>query len=562
MIKVHTQTITHSIVAVIALFILVANAIVVRSFDVFGSPVLFSTALLVELFALIILLYSLVRALKTPIHILITIGMSAWQGILGNEYVMRVRHTKSPIIRWFGTRLDPKQPTGLLLSVGLVLAFTFFIGFSNVLQDVWFKEPLTQIDTRVVNLVPTIRTTMQTQFFRFVTFTANVETILLLVGLTAGILWYKRQRVAAGLIVVVLLIEEVCALVLKDVVGRSRPEQSLSLIREDSFSFPSGHVLSAAVIFGFIAYLIYRSVKSSLLRLFIILGYTLAVAMVAISRIYLGVHYPSDVLASMLFGAAIVTLTITGIEIATRYRLWKLEPDSFNNHYIILVVPVILLFSLVAAPYFVHIGTVNTQQRYVTIASINDQTIKQLPLYSETLTGATMEPISFVYIGSQEQITQLFESHGWYKADPSTISHTTKALIVGFQGEQYLNAPVTPSYLAGKPETMAFQKPTQSNTLRQRHHTRLWKTNYKLSNGQEVWVATASFDEGIELAGPAKLPTHHIDPNIDAERSYIIASLGVTNLTSLQVVDPQAGKNASGDVFFTDGRAMVIRLGS
>jgi hypothetical protein len=197
---------------------------------------------------------------------------------------------------------------------------------------------------------------------------------------------------------------------------------------------------------------------------------------------------------------------------------------------------------------------------FTTIDTVNETTVRKLPLYSETLTGKTMEPINFIYIGSQQQIEQLFLSHGWYKADPSTLANTLKALSVGFQGRQYLNAPVTPSYLAAKPENLAFQQPTQSNTLRQRHHTRLWRTDFRLVGDEEIWVATASFDEGIEFAGAAKLPTHHIDPNIDAERTYITGSLGLKDLDYLQVVQAQAGKNASGDVFFTDGRAALIKL--
>ena len=96
--------------------------------------------------------------------------------------------------------------------------------------------------------------------------------------------------------------------------------------------------------------------------------------------------------------------------------------------------------------------------------------------------------------------------------------------------------------------------------LSQRHHTRLWRTDFRLSDNTEIWVATASFDEGIEFAGPAKLPTHRIDPNIDAERNYILSSLGLKNEDYLQVVKAQAGKNANGDTFFTDGKAVVVKL--
>ena len=197
---------------------------------------------------------------------------------------------------------------------------------------------------------------------------------------------------------------------------------------------------------------------------------------------------------------------------------------------------------------------------YRKLSRLDESTVQKLPLYSETLSGKTMEPISAIYVGSEQQILQLYLSHGWYRADPSTLSNTLRALSVGFQGHQYLQAPVTPSYLDAKPEDLAFQKPTETNTLRQRHHTRLWQTDFKLASGEEIWVATASYDEGIEFAGAAKLPTHHIDPNIDAERSYIIRSLAIQAPRLVQVVHPQSGQNASGDVFFTDGKAVVVTL--
>lgn len=170
-----------------------------------------------------------------------------------------------------------------------------------------------------------------------------------------------------------------------------------------------------------------------------------------------------------------------------------------------------------------------------------------------------MEPINFIYIGTENQLVSIFNKHGWYRADKSTVSNTLKALAVGFQGRQYLTAPVTPSYLNYKPEDIAFEQSTATHSLKQRHHTRLWRTDFVLPDGRPIWVATASFDEGVEFAGAAKLPTHHIDPNIDRERNYIIGSLGLQG-DLLAVVQPQLGKNASGDSFFTDGKAELVFL--
>jgi membrane-associated phospholipid phosphatase len=559
--KIDPKTVTHRIVAFFSFLSLLGNVYLVRKVGDFASPLLFAVGLVIELLLIVIFAYSFVRSLKQPLHILASVLLSAWGGILTDPYVSRVRVSKTPVKRWLTARLDRKNPFGLLLTFGVVVSLDFILNFVGILREVEIHGPMTRIDTRVINLVPSIRTPLQTSFFRFITFTANYETMLLLVVLSGAILWRKRQAMLAGAFVVALIAEESVAYSLKHLVGRMRPSPSFSDYKAYGFSFPSGHVLRACVLFGFLSYVLYRSFASSLLRLGLILGYIISVALVALSRVYLGVHFPSDVLASVLLGAALLTLIITGIEITIRYELWGQSRKNVTNKLLGVVPIVVVVVSIVASPIFIHLTPVAAPPAFSTFPTLTEVTVKKLPLYSETLTGKTMEPINFIYLGSQQQIEHLFLSHGWYKADASTLSNTLKALSVGFQGHQYLNAPVTPSYLAGKPENLAFQKPTKSNSLRQRHHTRLWRTDYKLADGREIWVATASFDEGIEFAGPAKLPTHHIDPNIDAERAYIANSLGLTDVVYLHVVSPQAGTNASGDTFFTDGKALLISLG-
>lgn len=93
----------------------------------------------------------------------------------------------------------------------------------------------------------------------------------------------------------------------------------------------------------------------------------------------------------------------------------------------------------------------------------------------------------------------------------------------------------------------------------ERHHIRLWKTEYELPDGQSVWVGTASFDTGLKFSNTLLL-THKIDPNIDAERAYILKSLGLNDLKYIQMVKPQLGLNAFGDQFFTDGKAAIVDL--
>jgi membrane-associated phospholipid phosphatase len=558
MMKLRFKSTGYLLLALTALVLFLTNLYIVKVVDDFGSPTLFAIAILFQIILIAVFLHSIFVGLKKPRQVIWSVALSILTALEGNEYIQRLTKNHPAALRWLQKRLDKSSPTGITLSLGLISATILLVGFLSVLQDVLYKDPFTKIDIRVVNLIPAIRTSLQTHFFSFITFIGNWETMGLIVVTAGFILLLKRQRLAAATFAFALLVEEGSSFALKHLVGRVRPEQALSLIREDSFSFPSGHVMRATVLLGVLAYFIYKSFRSSLAKLAIGITYITAVFLVALSRIYLGVHYPSDVLASTFYGGFLLVIFITAMECLEHHPKYR-KAFIVENKFLILVPALALGFAWYLYPHFIKIQPLLTASTYQTIAAIDEQTIQQIPLFSETLTGKHMEPINFVYIGSQQQIENRFLTHGWYKADPSTLTNTLRALSVGYQDGQYLHAPVTPSYLSAKPEDVAFEKPTASNTLRQRHHTRLWRTDFRLGNDREVWVATASFDEGTEFAGAAKLPTHHINPNIDAERRFITLSLG-DPISEIQVVPPQEGKNASADTFFTDGKAEVIYL--
>jgi len=540
------------------LILLILNLYAAKALEEFGSPLLFALALLVEIVLMGFFSYGLIRSLATPESILKSLLVSAGQGLATNVYIKKLG--KSPLLLWLRRRLRKDSPYGLPLTLTLLITALLLISFIGVLNSVVSRDVFTQTDTRVLNLMPSIRTPTQTTFFRFITFLANTQTAILLTLTTAAIFWRKRQKLLAALVIFVAGAEEVIVFVIKHLDKRMRPDQTLRLIKEDSYSFPSGHAVSATILFGLLAYFIFKTYKSSRARILTVTTYILAVFLVALSRVYLGVHYPTDVWGSVLLGGAMLSLIIGAIEISSRYNVGRLAKVKLINKELLAVPLVLIIFSLIAAPFLVRLQPVSFMPGYIPLPAVNENTVKKLPLYSETLTGSRMEPISFVYIGYEDQISKAFQSHGWYKADPSTIANTLRAMAVGFQGRQYPTAPVTPSYLNFKPENLAFQQATATHSLRQRHHTRLWRTDYALPDGRPIWVATASFDEGIEFAGAAKLPTHRINPHIDAERDYIIRSLGLTKVEYLQVVAAQLGKNASGDAFFTDGRAVLVEL--
>jgi undecaprenyl-diphosphatase len=109
---------------------------------------------------------------------------------------------------------------------------------------------------------------------------------------------------------------------LKLVFRRDRPDEAFRLIAEDSFSFPSGHSVFAAVFFGMLAVLSWRlaRLRSPLVRLGLVLVCLMLAALVAASRVWLGVHYVSDVAGGMVLGLAWVALAWTIREAWGRWR--------------------------------------------------------------------------------------------------------------------------------------------------------------------------------------------------------------------------------------------------
>ena len=96
----------------------------------------------------------------------------------------------------------------------------------------------------------------------------------------------------------------ILTLVTKDIIERTRPEEAQRLITVSGFSYPSGHSLSTAALYLTIAFIAGRYVQHSGARVAILLAVSAVVIMVGASRVYLGVHYATDVLSGISLGAA------------------------------------------------------------------------------------------------------------------------------------------------------------------------------------------------------------------------------------------------------------------
>ena len=135
-------------------------------------------------------------------------------------------------------------------------------------------------------------------------------TIFLITVAVLVLVFIKNKK--QGLAVAVnLALAPLTNQIVKQFFRRPRPDLSFRLIEETGFSFPSGHSMTSMAFYGFFIYLVYNNVKNKTVKRLLITLLSLVILSVGFSRIYLGVHYTSDVLGGFAEGIAYLVLFTT-----------------------------------------------------------------------------------------------------------------------------------------------------------------------------------------------------------------------------------------------------------
>jgi len=175
----------------------------------------------------------------------------------------------------------------------IVVTFSIFI-FAKLAEDVWFREGFSW-DAPIILGIHSLSNPILDTLMKLVTQTGNAGAIAIVLIMAGWFFWKHRQVDAFSILGAFGGGVGINAL-LKLIFARPRPHLFPPLVVETDFSFPSGHVTAAVAVYGFIAFLLWQNRH----RVWAVLS-AMWVLAVAFSRIYLGVHYPSDTLAAMAF---------------------------------------------------------------------------------------------------------------------------------------------------------------------------------------------------------------------------------------------------------------------
>ncbi|MBN8247139.1 MAG: LssY C-terminal domain-containing protein [Verrucomicrobia bacterium] len=184
------------------------------------------------------------------------------------------------------------------------------------------------------------------------------------------------------------------------------------------------------------------------------------------------------------------------------------------------------------------------------------------PRITHTPSGIPGDPINLALLGTKEQVIRAMTAARWAPADPLTFDSSVRIAVDSVFRRPDTNAPVSTLELFGRKQDLAFEQPI-GNSPRQRHHVRFWHWD-QLHEGREVWFGAVTLDQRVGLSHTTGQVTHHIGPDLDAERDRLMAGLEQAGVTEkvfwVDGFQELQGRNGGGDPWHTDGRLEVAVL--
>ncbi|MEV8213710.1 LssY C-terminal domain-containing protein [Leifsonia sp. NPDC077715] len=186
---------------------------------------------------------------------------------------------------------------------------------------------------------------------------------------------------------------------------------------------------------------------------------------------------------------------------------------------------------------------------------------------ARTSDGLLGDPINLALLGSEAQLDDAMRAAGWTRADDVTLRSSGRIISSTVLRRSYDEAPVSPLFLFGRQQDVAYQQEVKGNPAK-RHHVRFWRCpdGWLLPGGRRVeWLAAGTFDRSVGFSLFTLQITHKIDANTDVERDHIVSTLvdagigvGVTVIRDFST--GYHSRNGGGDTIETDGDLPIVDL--
>lgn len=206
--------------------------------------------------------------------------------------------------RFVRNRLSPEKTLGLHVTIGVLVMLLGSWAFSEIAEDLGPTTPQVLFDQRVANWFHGEARPELTPAVHAISWLGSVAALTFFSTFAA--VFFVMRRAWNRLVALVLTMAGggLLNVLLKHFFQRQRPVFENPLVTIESFAFPSGHAMGATLLYGLLALIALRFVRQTSARAAIVMGAVLLIALVGFTRIYLGAHFLTDVLAAFAIGSA------------------------------------------------------------------------------------------------------------------------------------------------------------------------------------------------------------------------------------------------------------------
>jgi undecaprenyl-diphosphatase len=243
-----------------------------------------------------------------------------WAELASHPRVTALRTRFAPQIAFLQARLSPAGFLGLDLTIGAIILSGASWIFGKVAEDVVTGDPLTVLDKEFSVWLHLHATQTLTEAMKFISLLASWPVVTGICLFLASYFAWKRSLYPLVVLMLTIPVGMLMNGMLKIAFHRSRPVWDDPILIIGSFGFPSGHAMAATLLYGFLAVFVVRKVQVWRWRVLAVLSAALLAALIGFSRLYLGVHYLSDVLAGMAAGSAWLALCLIAVGTFRRHR--------------------------------------------------------------------------------------------------------------------------------------------------------------------------------------------------------------------------------------------------
>lgn len=474
----------------------------------------------------------------------------------------RFAHDHPRFISFLHRRLTRQKFSGFPLTILAMIGGYSLLLLSGLVELAINSGYVSRADQWLETFLITFRHPVLVETFLVITVLAERGIIIIFTLLLTLFLWrLEQKKFLAGLWASVggtALFSYIFKITLE------RPRPLAGVYEETSFSFPSAHAALSIAFYGYLLYWAWRRSAWSR-RVNLTFGWLVLITLIGFSRLFLGVHYLSDVLGGYLLG---FLWLLVGIGLA-EWRLRRTGPTEYFKpltkprwrlgYSLMSVAMISYTIATISYLYGINFSAIEKLPPARSTDIIQTLSSAAFPRFSETIDGTIEQPVNFLIAAPDAgTIDASMAELGWHKADKLGPKSLKKSLGAWIRQINYNKAPINPSFWNGEPNDVAYEKPLNGRRRQSRLQLRLWQTNITDASGQQIFIGAVSQDTARHFWIFGK----KIEPSIDQARDELMAELetsaAASGFRAVEWLDPSVLDRVK--TFKTDGRLIHLRL--